>query len=178
MPDQATTLQEAVTKALLGTAVCSALISPPCVQSGADYVPQPPPDKKAEYIRALSAMENLPFDQNGVISIYIKSPVARGKGQETVAERFHRLAAEWSREVQNVSSLTAMVAHPKYRQIVDLGWEVVPFLLTDLQRNKRFWLPALHEITEIQPFDSSDAGNSKRMMNAWIKWGKNKRYIQ
>lgn len=122
------------------------------------------------------------FDQPTLIAILkAKSEVQavkRLESRETVAERFHRLAAEWSKEVQNVSSLTAMAAHPKYRQIVDLRWDVVPFLLIDLQRNKRFWLPALHEITGIQPFDPSDAGNSKRMMDAWIKWGKNKRYIE
>jgi hypothetical protein len=177
MPDQAISLQEAVTKTLLGGAVYSALLSSPHVHPRTDYVPQPLPDKKTEYARVLAATENLPFDQNGVITIWVKSPVAK-IGQETVAERFHQLAAEWSREVQNVSSLTAMAEHPKYRQIVDLQWDVVPFLLTDLQRNKRFWLPALHEITGIQPFDPSDAGNSKRMMSAWIKWGKNKRYIE
>jgi hypothetical protein len=98
--------------------------------------------------------------------------------QETVAERFHQLAADWSNEVQNVSSLTAMAVHPKYRQIVGLGWDAVPLMLIDLQRNKRFWLPALHEITGIQPFDPGDAGNSKRMVNAWLRWGKNKRYIE
>jgi hypothetical protein len=93
---------------------------------------------------------------------------------ETIPTRFRRLADEWSREIGNVSSLTSMVSHPAYRQIIDMRWDVVPLLLADLQRNKRFWLPALHEITGIQPFDPSDAGNSKRMIDAWIRWGQNK----
>jgi hypothetical protein len=42
-----------------------------------------------------------------------------------------------------------MTEHPKYRQIVSLGWDVVPFLVLDLQRNRRYWLPALQEITGI-----------------------------
>lgn len=92
----------------------------------------------------------------------------------TVEERFLRLADEWEQEVSSISSLTAMVAHPKYREIVDLKWSVVPFLIGDLRRNRRFWLPALEEITGIQPFDSSDSGNTKRMVDAWVRWGKYK----
>jgi len=92
-------------------------------------------------------------------------------------ERFHRLAAEWDREVGNISSLTAMTRHPKYREIIDLGWKVVPLMLDDLQRNRGFWFLALNEITGIRPFDPRDAGNTKRMTEAWLKWGKFKRII-
>jgi hypothetical protein len=97
--------------------------------------------------------------------------------EQTVEARFNRLAREWSASVGNVSSLTAMAEHPKYREIISLGWEVVPFLLRDLQQSHRFWLPALAQITTIQPYDPRDAGNSKRMIDAWIKWGKRKQFI-
>jgi hypothetical protein len=92
----------------------------------------------------------------------------------TLEERFRRLADEWSRETRNVSSLTAMASHPKYRQIVDLGWDVVPYLIDDLQKNKRYWLPALAEITKLRPYDSTDEGNSKIMIDSWVSWGKKK----
>ena len=183
MPDPNAIIYDAANKALLGSILFSGLLtSPPML------VTQPNQNELTEYLILSSSWENPLFDQNVMISILkcdadareadrVKSTTPSAEAKETVAERFHRLAAEWSKEVQNVSSLTAMVAHPKYRQIVDLRWDVVPFMLIDLQRNKRFWLPALYEITGIQPFDPSDAGNSKRMMDAWIKWGKNKRYI-
>jgi hypothetical protein len=184
MPDQVISVQEAVTRALLGSTVYSALLSVPCVQPKAYYVPSPSPGKKIESILALAARENPFFDQNVAISILkseadrAKSEAAKGGVGETVAERFHRLASEWSKEIQNVSSLTIMTEHLKYRQIVSLGWDVVPFLVVDLQRNRRYWLPALQEITGIQPFDRSDMGNGKRMMEAWTRWGKNKHYIK
>ena len=97
--------------------------------------------------------------------------------KETVENRFNRLAREWSASVGNISSLTAMAEHPKYREIISLGWEVVPCLLRDLQHNRRFWFPALAEITTIRPYDPRDAGNVKRMTDAWVKWGKLKRLI-
>jgi len=50
-------------------------------------------------------------------------------------------------------------------------------MLNDLQNNRGFWFPALTEITGIRPFDLSDAGNSKRMVEAWVKWGKRKKLI-
>jgi hypothetical protein len=70
-----------------------------------------------------------------------------------------------------------MVAHSKYRQIIDLKWDAVPLMLVDLQKNRGFWFPALKEITGIQPFDPSDAGNSERMIKAWVQWGKRKQLI-
>jgi len=93
------------------------------------------------------------------------------------ANRFHALADEWTQAVGNSSSLTAMTRHPKYREIVQLGWPVVPHLLKDLQRGRGFWFPALEEITGIRPFDLSDAGNSMRMIQAWVQWGKRKQLI-
>lgn len=96
---------------------------------------------------------------------------------ETLPRRFHRLADEWSKETANVSSLTAMANHPKYREIVAMGWAAVPLLLKDLQQSTRFWFPALEEITGIRPFDPRDAGNGKRMIEAWTKWGKRKQFI-
>lgn len=90
---------------------------------------------------------------------------------ESTEARFRRLAKEWSSEVGTVSSISAMTSHPKYQEIVDLGWDVVPFLLTGLQKGGGFWFTALHRITGIRPFDPSEAGNYPRMREAWIKWG-------
>jgi hypothetical protein len=92
----------------------------------------------------------------------------------TTEQQFQKLASEWSNETRNVSSLTALVSHPKYRQIIDLGWDVVPYLIDDLQKNKRYWLAALDEITKIRPYDSADEGNSNIIIDSWVKWGKKK----
>ncbi len=94
-----------------------------------------------------------------------------------VEVRFHKLATEWLKAVGSVSSVEALTSHPKYREIVRLGWDVVPFLLADLQQGRGFWFTALNEITGIRPFDPSDAGKSKRMTEAWIIWGKRKGII-
>ena len=97
------------------------------------------------------------------------------RAAEPLEQKFRRLAGEWSRDVGNVSSVSAMTSHPKYREIVKLGWDAVPLMLADLREKRGFWFSALHEITKIRPFDPSDAGNSKRMSDAWLSWGKNKK---
>lgn len=107
--------------------------------------------------------------------------IADGRCALTTAEEieacFNKLADEWEQETQAISSIPVMISHPNYRKIIKLGWEVLPFLLRDLQTNRRFWFPALYEITRIRPFDRSDAGDSERMLEAWVKWGKRKQLI-
>jgi hypothetical protein len=99
------------------------------------------------------------------------------EAKETVRERFLRLADDWSREIGNSSSLTTVTRNKKYQEIIDLGWDVLPYMLVDLQTKHRFWFPALYEITQVRPFDERDAGNSKRMIQAWVQWGKRKKLI-
>ncbi len=76
----------------------------------------------------------------------------------------------------HISSASDLTNDKSYREIIDLGWDVVPYLLIDLQRNKRFWFPALAEITHLRPFDKSDMSNPRRMTEAWIRWGRRKGY--
>jgi hypothetical protein len=96
---------------------------------------------------------------------------------ESVAVRFYRLAADWSANTGHISSVSDLVSHQSYQEIIKLGWGVVPYLLEDLQQNKRFWFPALFAITKVRPFDPRDANNSQRMTEAWIRWGKRKGLI-
>jgi hypothetical protein len=92
-------------------------------------------------------------------------------------QRFQKLAGEWSRDTWHISSPKDLTNHPKYRQVIDLGWDVVPSLLRELHRTDRFWFTALSEITHLRPFDPKDAGNVKRMTDAWLDWGRKKGLI-
>jgi hypothetical protein len=95
----------------------------------------------------------------------------------SVADRFRQLSAQWSAETSHVSSVTRAIANPSYQAIIKLGWDAVPLMLRDLQTNKGFWYPALNAITGIRPFDSKDAGNTRRMTQGWIAWGHKKGLI-
>jgi hypothetical protein len=96
----------------------------------------------------------------------------------TTEEKFHTLADAWSDEVMHISSTSDLVKNSKYREIIKLGWDVVPYLLIDLRDNQRFWFHALSEITKIRPYDPGDTANPRRMTNAWIRWGERKGLIE
>ena len=95
---------------------------------------------------------------------------------ETVEERFRRLAEIWHRETGHVSSMSAASNHPVYREIIDLGQEVVPSLLRDLEEHHAHWFEALREITGAQPIPKSVAGNIPKMADAWLHWARDNGY--
>ena len=64
-----------------------------------------------------------------------------------------------------------MAAHPAYRQIVGMGWAVVPLLLSELRRKPDHWFIALKEITGENPVPASGEGNVRMMADAWVRWG-------
>jgi hypothetical protein len=96
---------------------------------------------------------------------------------DVVGEQFRKLASEWSEDTWHISSISDLTAHPSYRKIIDMGMDVVPFLLKDLQQTHRFWFVALSEITKLRPFDPRHAGDVAKMTDAWVTWGKKKRLI-
>jgi hypothetical protein len=116
-------------------------------------------------------MSKTQFEDAAVRGLAI--PVAVGSAEA----KFRRLADQWTRDAINVSSLTELTRHPHYKEIIDMGWEVVPYMLADLQNKRGYWFPALNEITGIRPFDPRQAGNFEKMTEAWITWGKNKKLI-
>jgi hypothetical protein len=91
---------------------------------------------------------------------------------ETVEERFRRLAADWQRATGHLSSMTAASHHPAYQEIINLGPEVLPYLLRDLEENETHWFIALRKITGINPIPSSASGNVPKMVEAWLQWAR------
>lgn len=64
--------------------------------------------------------------------------------------------------------------HPSYQAILGMGWKVVPFLLRDLQQNRRAWFGALSYLTRANPIKPKDAGKMDKMIEAWVQWGRDK----
>jgi hypothetical protein len=89
-----------------------------------------------------------------------------------LAARFEALAAQWKEDVALLSSTTAMVAHPAYQAIIDLGPPVVPLLLRDLEREPAHWFEALKAITGADPVPKQDWGKVRAMAARWLEWGR------
>lgn len=88
------------------------------------------------------------------------------------AERvFNSLAEQWRAETGHVSSISRLVLHPAYLQIIGMGREVVPMILRRLRQHPEFWFPALSAITREEAIRQEDAGNLSQMSAAWLNWG-------
>jgi hypothetical protein len=79
-------------------------------------------------------------------------------------------------ETARLSSYTAIVGHPAFREIVSMGNAVVPFMLRDLEQEPRLWVWALAEITGADPVPTCDAGKIAKMREAWLRWGREHGY--
>jgi hypothetical protein len=91
-------------------------------------------------------------------------------------ERFHRLAAQWKAQRGPTSSITELVMHPAYQQIIGLGPAAVPWLLAELEHDPDHWFWALKSITMVDPVLAADRGNLFKMAEAWLKWGSEQGY--
>jgi hypothetical protein len=91
---------------------------------------------------------------------------------ETIEERFRRLEAPWEAETAHLSSHTAIIGHPAFREIVGLGEAAIPLMLGDLEQRPKLWVWALPEITGTDPVPPADAGEVAKMRDAWLRWGR------
>lgn len=98
--------------------------------------------------------------------------------EAAVAENFRALAEEWREATRFQSSLSQITAHPVYRAIVQLGEEVVPVLLRELQRRPEPWFAALREITGADPVRPEQRGDMRAMADAWLRWGQAHSFIR
>jgi hypothetical protein len=85
---------------------------------------------------------------------------------------FQRLANKWRQETLDSSSLTEIVAHPAYLQIIAMGKTATPLILSELAKRPNHWFVALAAISRTNPVPPKDAGNLKKMTEIWLKWGR------
>jgi hypothetical protein len=83
-----------------------------------------------------------------------------------VEPRFDGLVESWRRDTQFRSSLTEIIAHPAYLEVIRIGQPVVPLLLREVEKGGRLWSPTLCSITGVQPVPRECAGNAKRTLEA------------
>ena len=91
-------------------------------------------------------------------------------GELSLEQRFREQADKWERETKHISSVTKRAMHPSYQTIIEMGPDVVPLLVRDLQQNRRAWFWALSHITGADPINPADAGKMDKMIMAWVNW--------
>ena len=97
---------------------------------------------------------------------------------DAVQLHFQELARRWRKETSHLSIASRMAAHPAYREIINMGWAAVPFLMAELRRKPDHWFIALEEITGENPVPPECEGKVKKMADAWISWGEEKGIVK
>jgi hypothetical protein len=106
--------------------------------------------------------------------------VFRAEPAPNLHQEFARLASQWKRSTENLSSLTQILSDPSYKRIVALGRDgapIVPMILRDLQEHDGFWASALHAITGENPVSPKHIGNAAKTRKDWLEWGKRQGHI-
>lgn len=97
--------------------------------------------------------------------------------QLSLPDKFRILVENWKRDSQYVSSTQEMANLKTYRQIIDIGREVLPLLLMELQRDPDYWFVALQELSGANPVRPDQLGRLNQMSNAWLQWGRDQNLI-
>ena len=92
-------------------------------------------------------------------------------------EEFQQLSFQWREETMGYAFLSRRLHHPAYQRIVEMGSQVVPWMLWDLQEGKGEWYPALRTITGENPIAEEDRGYRKKMNAAWVALGRERGWI-
>jgi len=101
------------------------------------------------------------------------------EAEKRLEERFREQADKWQRETQHLSSPGQRMMHPSYQAIMGMANdnrdEVIDLLLRDMQQNRREWFWALSYLTHENPIDRKNAGKLDKMIEAWVRWGQQRR---
>lgn len=92
--------------------------------------------------------------------------------------RFHTLKKQWQLDTAVKSSISEIVMHPAYQQIIGMGPTAIPFILSEMRLSSDHWFWALKSISGDDPVEVQYRGNIKKMTEAWLQWGRNQGYIR
>lgn len=91
---------------------------------------------------------------------------------ERFEAEFAALAERWLADTAHVSSLSRIVMHPAYQQIIGMGRDALaPILRWMRQGRPGYWFWALETIARETPVTAEMGGRIKEMKRAWIAWG-------
>jgi len=86
-------------------------------------------------------------------------------------------AEAWKHDTRHMSSITKIVSHPAYQEIIKMGEAAIPLILRELAEKPDHWFPALRNITGHDPVPKSSQGRLKEMTESWLAWGRKQGYI-
>jgi hypothetical protein len=100
-----------------------------------------------------------------------------GSVEISLEQKFERLVKWWREENRFTSSMTKLIMHHAYQQIIGMGPAAVPLIFREMQREPDHWFWALTAITGDNPVRPEDVGDVEKMTQAWLEWGRQHGYV-
>jgi hypothetical protein len=88
---------------------------------------------------------------------------------------FEKHVKAWKKATLVLSSLTEIVLNQDYQAIIGMGKPAICFILERLNDptiELEHWDWALRALTGANPVDDADAGDLKKITEAWLSWGR------
>ncbi len=86
--------------------------------------------------------------------------------------QFCILYEKWKEERKYLSLMCDIQNTTSYQKIIQMGKDVLPFILKSMQNTPDWWFEALFKITNINPISPQNKGNLAKMTQDWLAWGK------
>lgn len=86
--------------------------------------------------------------------------------------KFKELKTAWIKSVGIHSNPSILYEDQNYKSIINMGKEIIPYLINDLKSPDGDWFEALYKITGIDPVKSENNGFVDKMRQDWINWYK------
>lgn len=121
-------------------------------------------------------------DSNEIIKEFLEiilwdylNPVSRSDAN--ILEKFNNLKLSWQKDTGHAGFVAEIALHPAYQEIIGMGKSVIPLILNELRKEPHHWFWALSSISGDNPIRFEQRGIMQEMVSAWIRWGKEKEYI-
>jgi hypothetical protein len=88
----------------------------------------------------------------------------------SIKASFNHYYEEWNKEIKYQSSTDVITNNFFLKKIIDLGSEVIPYIIEVLRDTPSFLIIALYKITSENPVKSDHYGKIKEMAKDWIEW--------
>jgi hypothetical protein len=121
-----------------------------------------------KYISPMQQLAVVPFEEDAGI----------GQDSQTIRRYLEDLLADYYKPLSMLSSVTEIVMHPSYQQIIGMGPTAIPLIFLSMRREHDHWFWALSAITGENPVHIEHRGKIKEMTDAWLDWGQKHLYLE
>lgn len=109
--------------------------------------------------------------EKAILEAWVEYSLPISTKEKNLEKYFSFLISKWKTDMAFQSSITRIVEHPAYKEIIDLGSDIVPLILKELKERPDHWFVALKTIAGEDPVQPDQRGHFEFMVQAWLKWG-------